>query len=223
MFALPYIFGAISRLRNRLLHSSVVSSIAQKSSHRPPNILIYTGQNDQNSEEFQKTKELLKQCLHQDKYVIYQLKHELVLQEPWKESTELLVLTADHILDKSHAELFASYVKDGGKLLGFSKFFTLNDTVKLCDVSSSIKEISFSEKFEYGQCLHVPGINAIYKGILIIIKKVLLLFFSSCFLLPLPLSSKYLKLEFYIIIGGVSQSVESSVVLKIQFIFFFCS
>ena len=165
MFALPYIFGVIRRLRNRLVHSSAVNCVVKKSPGRPPNILIYTGKDDQNCEKFQKTKELLKQCLHQDKYVIYQLKHDSVLQEPWTENTELLILTSDHILDKPHEDVFDNYIKDGGKLLGFSNFYTLNDALSLCDVSSGIKEVHLSEKLKHGPCLRVPGIDTIYKGI----------------------------------------------------------
>jgi hypothetical protein len=97
--------------------------------------------------------------------VIYQLKHDSVLQEPWTENTELLILTSDHILDKPHEDVFDNYVKDGGKLLGFSNFYSLNDALSLCDVSSSIKEVHLSEKLKHGPCLRVPGIDTIYKGI----------------------------------------------------------
>ena len=163
MFALPYIFGLTSRLRSRLLHNLAVNY--QKKSGRPPNILIYTGKDEQNPDRFQKTKEILQQCLHPDKYVIYQLKHDLVLQEPWKENTELLVLTSNQILDKSHVDAFNIYIKDGGKLLNFSKFYTLNDSVRLRDISSNIKDICLSETLRaHKQNLHFAGINTIYEG-----------------------------------------------------------
>ena len=164
MFALPYIFGFASRLRSRLPHSLAMKH--QTKSGRPPNILIYTGKDEHNSDKFQKTKELLQQCLHQDKYVIYQLKHDLVLQEPWKENTELLLLTSDHVLDKSRVDAFEIYIRDGGKLLDFSKFYSLNDSVRLRDVSSSVKEICLSKTLGiHEQNLHFAGIDTIYEGI----------------------------------------------------------
>ncbi|XP_028414623.1 biotin--protein ligase-like [Dendronephthya gigantea] len=168
MFALPYIFGAINRSRNRLFHfsteySSGVKNIAQKSG-RPPNILVYSGVDDQSCREFQQAKQFLQQCLGQDKYVIYQLQHDLILQEPWKENTELLVLSYNHILDKSHENAFDSYVKNGGKLLGFAPSYTLNDSVELIDVDPSIEEIRVHEKLtKYGRCLQVPSIDKIYE------------------------------------------------------------
>ena len=165
MFALPYIFGIIPRMRSKLLHSSVINNITQKTSGRPPNILIYTGKNDKNSETFIKTKEVVTQCLAQDKYVIYQLKDESVLEEPWKENTELLILASDHILEKSYENTFDNYIKDGGKLLGFSKFYSLNNTVRLCDVGSVIEDIHLCENLKkYDQRLHVPAINTFYEG-----------------------------------------------------------
>jgi hypothetical protein len=164
MFALPYAFGFINRLRNRVLVGSKGDYIAQRKASRPPNVLIYAGENDTNSERFKKTKELLKNCLRQDKYVIYELKHDLVIQGPWRESTELLIITSDHILDKSCANMFDTYVQNGGKLLGFSKFYTLNDAVRLFGVSSSIREVYSYKRLEYQRCLCVPEIDTIYEG-----------------------------------------------------------
>ena len=164
MFALPYTFAVFSRLRNRLLSGAKANSITPKRARRPPNILVYAGLNDPKSERFEKTKELLKKCLHPDKYVIYQLKHDSVSQEPWKESTELLILTSDHVLDQSYGDKFDTYVQNGGKLLVFSKFFTLNDTLRLSGVDSSITKVYLSERLKCGHCLFVPTVDTIYES-----------------------------------------------------------
>ena len=164
MFALPYAFAVFGRLRNRLLSWAKANSITPKKASRPPNVLIYTGLDDPKSERFEKAKELLKKCLYQDKYVIYQLKHDSVSQEPWKESTELLILTSDHVLDQSCRDKFDTYVQNGGKLLAFSKFFTLNDTVRLSGFGSSITKVYLSERLKCGRCLCVPTVDTIYES-----------------------------------------------------------
>lgn len=167
MFALPYLFEITRSVRNRLLHSTAVKFSRQNTACRPPNILIYTGKVDQNSRKFLKTKEILQQCLHQDKYVIYQLKHDLILQEPWVESTVLLVLNCEEEnLVNSHTELFDNFVQKGGKFLGFSKWFTLNDAVSLRKVDGVVKEVCLSEDFEEnGRSLRVSEFDTTYEGI----------------------------------------------------------
>lgn len=141
--------------------------VPQKTSRRPPNILIYTGKGDQSIEKFQRSKEFLRQCLDEDKYVIYQLKHELVLQEPWKDNTELLIMECDHVLDKQCENAFDSYVMNSGKLLGFSQLYTLNGRVRLCGVGTPVHEICISEKLrsDMDKCLGECGpVYTVFEG-----------------------------------------------------------
>ncbi|KAG8182667.1 hypothetical protein JTE90_019692 [Oedothorax gibbosus] len=87
-----------------------------KMNSKPPNILIYVG-------EYEKvlvkniTVNLLS-CLHPDKYVVYGLKDYQVLNSPWKECTEVLVVFCEEI-DEDVTNVFEEYISSGGKILVF--------------------------------------------------------------------------------------------------------
>lgn len=87
---------------------------------KPPNILVYVGENKRELVE-NITVNLLS-CLHSEKYVVYELKNNQVLQSPWKDCAEMLVVCCDEIKNEE-AETFQDYVENGGKILVFCSNF----------------------------------------------------------------------------------------------------
>lgn len=84
---------------------------------KPPNVLIYTGKID-SVRKFEKVKKVLEQCLDNECYVIYHLKHEDIQTTPWTDNTSLLVLASKrHYQDANSA--FMSFFMNGGKIIGF--------------------------------------------------------------------------------------------------------
>ncbi|XP_062596841.1 biotin--protein ligase-like [Saccostrea cucullata] len=95
---------------------NVVPPTALKSS-KPPNIVVYCGKKDA-SRKFQNLKQVLEQCVHNDCYVIYHLKHEEVHTVPWAENTALLVLTEENLYDQND-DIICRYFERGGRLISF--------------------------------------------------------------------------------------------------------
>lgn len=91
---------------------------------KPPNVLIYTGKID-SVRKFERVKKVLEQCVDNECYVIYHLKHEDVTTTPWTENTCLLVLASKKQYEDSNSA-FLEYLKNGGKIIGFGSGF---DTV----------------------------------------------------------------------------------------------
>ncbi|XP_078618613.1 biotin--protein ligase-like [Branchiostoma floridae x Branchiostoma japonicum] len=94
---------------------------------KPPNILVYTGLKDTQAErgKFEQVKEALEQCLGPDHYIIYRLKHDHVLSQPWAENTSLLVAATQEELEDSVNQKFENFVEDGGRLLSFCSHFNM--------------------------------------------------------------------------------------------------
>nr|XP_015197094.1 PREDICTED: biotin--protein ligase isoform X1 [Lepisosteus oculatus] len=91
---------------------------------KPPNVLVYAGQEPAESEaRYRRVRGLLAECLDADSYVVYQLRHEQVLRQPWLESARLVVLASDEPLAPALRQRFLSYVSLGGRLLGLSSPF----------------------------------------------------------------------------------------------------
>ncbi|KAI2660150.1 Biotin--protein ligase [Labeo rohita] len=92
-------------------------SVRRNASGKPPNVLVFTGGCE---ERFQKIRSLLEECVDTDSYVIYHLRPQQALSDPWLENTLLLVLATDQTLTPQLQLRFLSYLSQGGKLLGLS-------------------------------------------------------------------------------------------------------
>ncbi|XP_019617084.1 PREDICTED: biotin--protein ligase-like [Branchiostoma belcheri] len=94
---------------------------------KPPNILVYTGSKDSQTErnKFEQVREFLQQCLGPDHYIIYRLKHDQVLSHPWAENTILLVAATQEQFEDSVNQKFEKFVEDGGRLLSFCSHFNM--------------------------------------------------------------------------------------------------
>lgn len=90
-------------------------------SGKPPNVLVYTGSC---AERFDTIRGLLAECIDTDSYVLYPLRPQQALSEPWLENTLLLVLAADEALTPQLQERFLAYLDKGGKILGLSSTFS---------------------------------------------------------------------------------------------------
>ncbi len=84
---------------------------------KPPNVLVYTGKKD-SSRQFESVKSVLQHCLNCDRYAIYQLKHEHVLNTPWAQNTVLLVLSSEKAYDGADQE-FIKFFENGGHVISF--------------------------------------------------------------------------------------------------------
>ncbi|XP_053397542.1 biotin--protein ligase-like [Mercenaria mercenaria] len=95
--------------------------VRQTSLAKPPNVLVYAGKID-SVRKFNKVKKILEQCLDNESYVIYHLKHEEIETTPWIENTILLVIASKKRYADSN-EAFLKYFKAGGKILGLGSGF----------------------------------------------------------------------------------------------------
>ncbi|KAL0183339.1 hypothetical protein M9458_022714, partial [Cirrhinus mrigala] len=92
-------------------------SVRKNASGKPPNVLVFTGGCE---ERFQKIRSLLEECVDTDSYVVYHLRPQQALSDPWLENALLLVLATDQTLAPQLQLRFLSYLSQGGKLLGLS-------------------------------------------------------------------------------------------------------
>ncbi|XP_071818665.1 biotin--protein ligase-like isoform X3 [Apostichopus japonicus] len=92
---------------------------ALSDSTKPPNVLIFTGDNPQAAEIFEKATQALEGVLGRDKYVVYQLTPDQLAGHPWSENTALLVTVgqAGTAFTKEQLDIVNDYVVVGGKLL----------------------------------------------------------------------------------------------------------
>ncbi|XP_030216370.1 biotin--protein ligase isoform X1 [Gadus morhua] len=84
---------------------------------KPPNVLVFTAGCQ---ERFHRIHQLLTECVDTDGSVVYHLRPEQVLSEPWLESTKLLVLAEEEPLSPQLQARFLSYLDQGGRVLGLS-------------------------------------------------------------------------------------------------------
>lgn len=90
---------------------------SNKKYSKPPNIVVYCGKKDA-TRKFESLKQVLYQCVHNDCYVIYHLKHDEVHTVPWAENTALLVLTEENLYDQND-DIICRYFEKGGRLISF--------------------------------------------------------------------------------------------------------
>ncbi|KAM6970067.1 biotin--protein ligase [Aplochiton taeniatus] len=84
---------------------------------KPPNVLVYTGGCQ---ERFQAMRRLLGECIDMDSYVVYPLRPQQALSEPWLESAALLVLAEEEPLTPQLQARVLAYLGQGGRVLGLS-------------------------------------------------------------------------------------------------------
>ncbi|XP_022103514.1 biotin--protein ligase-like isoform X2 [Acanthaster planci] len=86
-------------------------------SQKPPNVLVYTGNDDVDDSRYKIAMTFLEKFLHRDRYVIYHLKPEQALAHPWADNCMLLLLLmgTEPIPDNT-LKKFTDYVKSGGFL-----------------------------------------------------------------------------------------------------------
>ncbi|XP_064083580.1 uncharacterized protein LOC135199452 isoform X2 [Macrobrachium nipponense] len=92
---------------------------------KPPNVLVYAANK---TDYYVAIKETLKNCLNQDRYIMYQLTDEMAFKSPWLGSTTLLVVCGDVPAHISTA--FIRYLLQGGRVLSICSDF-LNMAVPL--------------------------------------------------------------------------------------------
>ncbi|XP_046849014.1 biotin--protein ligase-like [Xenia sp. Carnegie-2017] len=165
MFLLPYATHIVNSLRLGMLEASTAKNVVRKMSTRPPNVLIYTGKGKNSSAAFQNLKDFFGRCLNRDKYVLYQLKEESILREPWQENTEVLIVVSDLSinLEESHEKSFEKFFRQEGKLLVSSKNISFCDNISLGQLPIPDDEICFTEKVRKKRCSIVADINTYVK------------------------------------------------------------
>uniref|UniRef100_A0A665TP00 BPL/LPL catalytic domain-containing protein n=1 Tax=Echeneis naucrates TaxID=173247 RepID=A0A665TP00_ECHNA len=82
---------------------------------KPPNVLVYT---NGCQERYHVVHQLLLQCINLEKYIIYPLKPQEALSDPWLDNTRLLVLAEEETLTPQLQTRFLTYLSQGGKVLG---------------------------------------------------------------------------------------------------------
>ncbi|XP_040279040.1 biotin--protein ligase [Bufo bufo] len=94
-------------------------------SGKPPNVLIYGGTSSQ--DRLQQVKDVLLQCFDSCRYVVYPLREEQALKDPWMDNCLLLVVVAEEPIPSQVQNQFISYMENGGKILGLSSSFTFGN------------------------------------------------------------------------------------------------
>lgn len=84
---------------------------------KPPNVLVFT---DGNQERFAAVQQLLSECLDMDTNIVYPLRPQQVLSDPWLDNTKLLVVAEESTLTPQCQTCFLTYLSQGGRVLGLS-------------------------------------------------------------------------------------------------------
>ena len=115
---------------------------------KPPNVMIYCGKKD-SSRQFEAVKQIMQQCLNPDKYVIYHLKHEQVVRDPWMDNAVMLIIASEKAYDGTD-KVFFQYFQSGGTVVSFScpGFDNLFDFKKVpLRSSASVLSMNYGEKY----------------------------------------------------------------------------
>ena len=97
--------------------NSVQSSSSEKSSSKPPNVVVYCGKKD-SSRKFDIIKTGLERCLNTDAYTIYLLPHDDIMTLPWEDNAAVLIISHDYLHDNISRKC-ADFLKKGGKVVSF--------------------------------------------------------------------------------------------------------
>ena len=126
---------------------------------KPPNVLVYCGKKD-STRQFDSVKATFQQCLNSDKYVIYQLKHDIIHTSPWAENTTLLIIASEKVYDGVD-QAFLKYFQKGGMVISFGSVFDglFVERIKTDGPPASIMRLAYKHwkdvavictKFQYG-------------------------------------------------------------------------
>lgn len=97
-----------------------MSDVDSRYNPKPPNVLVFTGGSE---ERFAALSQLLSECVDMENNIIYQLRPEQALTDPWLDNTRLLVLAEEQPLTSQLHGRFLQYLKQGGRILGLSSTF----------------------------------------------------------------------------------------------------
>ena len=92
-----------------------------QSKGKPPNVLVYCGQKD-SARQFDAVKEIMSQCLNNDRYAIYHLRHSDVHNVPWTDNTRLLIISSERVYDGVDMA-FLKYFQQGGAVVSFTSAY----------------------------------------------------------------------------------------------------
>ncbi|XP_071956802.1 biotin--protein ligase-like [Antedon mediterranea] len=122
----------------------------QTSSHKVPNVLVYTDSDDKEPDHYLMVREVLQQCLHPDHYVIYHLTKSQILNHPWIDNTALLVLSSELEMKESveATNKIKCFLDSGGKVMNFSSRLYLPDciSIKKQNWNASIIDVEYYNK-----------------------------------------------------------------------------
>ncbi|GBO03134.1 Biotin--protein ligase, partial [Araneus ventricosus] len=127
---------------------------------KPPNVLVYVGENQQNV--FKNIATNILRCLNIDKYVVYELTKSEVLGTPWKENVALLVVLSDEI-ESSIAEDFRKYLDNKGKMIVFCSNFDFPRAGLKCNLVPGGDKVNIS----YKDIFNVPVLRGKYSYTLV--------------------------------------------------------
>ncbi|XP_013785497.2 biotin--protein ligase-like isoform X2 [Limulus polyphemus] len=115
---------------------------------KPPNILIYTGENSStNYAKFNCIKESLLFCLQPDHYAIYMLTLEEVTTVPWNDNTVLLIVSCGKVPEVA-SQILSDFVLKGGNILNFCselKLPTLSINVVITSAEKKIILLTYKD------------------------------------------------------------------------------
>ncbi|XP_076317456.1 biotin--protein ligase-like isoform X3 [Tachypleus tridentatus] len=116
--------------------------------NKPPNILVYTGENSStNYAKFNCIKESLSLCLQPDHYAIYMLTLKEVTTVPWNDNTLLLIVSCDKVPEVA-SQTLSDFVLKGGNILNFCselKLPTLNVNIVITSVEKKIILLNYKD------------------------------------------------------------------------------
>ena len=88
---------------------------------KPPNVLVYCGTKD-TDRAFEDARKFARATLNPNTYVIYNLKHEKVASDPWRDNTSLLFIATDRLADDVN-QVFLDFFQHGGIVFSSSPHF----------------------------------------------------------------------------------------------------
>lgn len=104
---------------------------------KPPNILVYQAKNISDCSE-NCLAGVVEKCLPVDKFVVYRLRYEEALSDPWMDNCKLLVIPDSDesiVFDSTEVDLLKNFLLVGGKILNFSVNFAKHFNLKICSLN----------------------------------------------------------------------------------------
>ncbi len=117
---------------------------------KPPNVLIFHPSKDSTCRDFIRAREALETCLTPERYAIYPLGYDEVVQgAPWKENCTLVLIPPGGVSQDEISELapkvvaeLMSYLENGGAVLSMNQ--SMNQRLGLKSLSDKTAEVSIT-------------------------------------------------------------------------------